>query len=182
MKSRLWGLNLRDATTAPMRPGPECSRHFAWDADASTCITCPFCRASFKHIPITTEIIWEMLLKRMRVTMEIFVWWNGKDDIQDFPRFSHDVPEADKREAIEYVVQCWVDMGNEEFCPQLAVTVYIQVYNSPLPSNGVSALLTSSSKSINERNSDRTNSHEGHTAATITTFSRFGLNRRHFMR
>lgn len=67
--------------------------------------------------------------------MEIFVKLDGKDDIQDmtaviswaqdFPRFSHDVPEADKREAIEYVVQCRVDMGNENFCPQLAVAVYI---------------------------------------------------------
>lgn len=117
----------------------KCVHHLAWDANASSGVLCPFCRAGFNHMPITLEESWEMLLKRMWVTLEIFtrVYGDEKEEddddeqdmeavvrwAQDFPRLSRDVPPADKREAIEYAVQSWLDMGDENFCRDLAVTV-----------------------------------------------------------
>lgn len=113
----------------------KCVRHLAWHANASTGVLCPFCRASFNHMPITADLeSWDMLLKCMWVTLEIFIRLHyDKDDEQDMeavvrwahdpPRLSHDVPPADKREAIAYAVKSWLEMGDEKFCRDLAVAV-----------------------------------------------------------
>lgn len=114
----------------------KCVRDVAGHANASTGVVCPFCRASFNHMPITAASgSWDKLLKCMWVTLDIFFRLHSDldDDEQDMeavvrwaqdgPRLSHDVPPADKREAIEYAVKSWIDMGDEKFCRDLAVTV-----------------------------------------------------------
>lgn len=77
---------------------------------------------------------WDMLLKCMWVTLEIYIRLQyDKEDEQDMEsvlrwaqdgdRLSHDVPSADKREAIQYALKSWLEMGDERFCQELAVTV-----------------------------------------------------------
>lgn len=113
----------------------KCVHRVAWHANASTGVVCPFCRASFNHMPITADSgSWDKLLKCMWVTLETYTRLHyDKDDEQDMeavvtwaqdrPRLSHDVPPADKREAIQYALRSWTEMGDEKFCRDLAVAV-----------------------------------------------------------
>lgn len=112
----------------------KCVRHLAWDANASTGVLCPFCRASFNHILVTPARSWETLFKCMWVALEIYIRLHDDEEndeemesvvrwAQDFPRLSHDVPSIDMRVAIEYAAQYWLDMGDEKFGQELAVTV-----------------------------------------------------------
>lgn len=77
---------------------------------------------------------WDMLLKCMWVTLETYVrLQHNKEDEQDMEsvlrwaqdgdRLSHDVPSADKREAIHHALKSWLEMGDERFCQELAVSV-----------------------------------------------------------
>lgn len=119
----------------------------AWYANASTGVICPFCRASFNHMPITftaaaaaavadseSGSCWELLLKCMCVTLEIYIRLQyDKEDEQDMEavlrwaqdgtRLSHDVPFVEKRDAIQYALRSWLEMGDERFCRELTVTV-----------------------------------------------------------
>ena len=77
---------------------------------------------------------WELLLKCMCVTLEIYIRLQyDKEDEQDMEavlrwaqdgtRLSHDVPFVEKRDAIQYALRSWLEMGDERFCRELTVTV-----------------------------------------------------------
>ena len=109
-------------------------RRLAWDADATDSLLCPFCQASHDHVPTSQGGSLEDILdKCMWIALEIFTWLH-QDDFQDmdavtrwaqdFPQLCSGVPEEDKRDAIRHAVECWLDMGDEEFSCQLAKRVY----------------------------------------------------------
>lgn len=115
--------------------GLKCVHRLAWDANASTGVVCPFCRASHNHMPVSAEGTEDKLEKCMWIMLETFVrlqgGWEDFEDmetvlewVKDDEMLRKDVPEEEKREAIKYAAECWVKIGDEELLRLLAARVY----------------------------------------------------------
>lgn len=115
--------------------GLKCIHYLAWHANASTGVICPFCRASHNHIPIGPEGIEDKLANCMWVMLEIFLRLQaGESDFEDMEAvvewaqddqlLREDVPEEEKREAIRFAVDCWVEIGDEELLRLFSARVY----------------------------------------------------------
>lgn len=115
--------------------GLECIVILAVRANSSSGVLCPFCRARHNHVPTSWQGTSGMLDRCMWVALDIFVRVNRWEEFQDMEavqqwvqdddRLCRDVADEDgRREAIKYAVQSWAEMGDDEFCRQLAVRTY----------------------------------------------------------
>lgn len=121
-----------------------CIHRLAWNANASTCVVCPFCRASHNHVPISPEGTRDKLAKCMWVTLEIFLrrhaGWIDFEDMEAVLEWAHDdrllredVPEEEKREAIKFAIECWAKIGDEELLRLFAARLYGNSVQCTLP-------------------------------------------------
>lgn len=121
----------------PLRGSIRC---LAWDANATDGLRCPFCRARPRSrtdiagritgkTSSTSACGWPLTysLDCMRQTTSK-TWMPSYDGhkISRHCQLCLDMPEEDKREAIRHTVECWLDMGDEEFSRHLAEMVYGQ--------------------------------------------------------
>lgn len=115
--------------------GINCIHYLAWSANASSCVVCPFCRASHNHMPISPEGTDDRLAKCMWVMLEIFLRLYADnldfEDMQTVLEWAQDdlvlrkdVPEEEKRKAINFAVECWLEIGDEELLWLFAARIY----------------------------------------------------------
>lgn len=101
--------------------GRKCIHYLAWHANASTGVVCPFCRANHNHMPIHQEATEDKLAICMWVMLETFLRLQaGQSEFEDMEAvlewaqddqlLREDVPEGEKREAIKFTVQFWVEI------------------------------------------------------------------------
>lgn len=109
--------------------GAACISRLARQANASSCVVCPLCRASYDHI-LTPDFTREKEAKSMWIAIEIFSRLRGQEKFQDIEaiqywarddvKLRNDVPEQKKRKAIKYAVEWWDELGDEKMLRRLA--------------------------------------------------------------
>lgn len=115
--------------------GINCIHYLAWSANASSCVVCPFCRVSHNHIPISPKGTDDRLAKCMWIMLEIFLRLYADDsDYEDMETvlewarndllLREEVPEVEKRKAIKFAVECWVEIGDEELLRLFVARIY----------------------------------------------------------
>lgn len=115
--------------------GLRCVAQLVKRSNTTTCVVCPFCRASHNHLSVSAEGTEYKLEKCMWIMLETFVRLHGgPEDFEDMETvldwvkndelLRKDVPDKEKFEAVKYAAKCWVEIGDEELLRRLAARQY----------------------------------------------------------